>query len=540
MAISVPLFLVVAAGCTSPDRAFGDGSSGASSGASGSSGSGGSAGSSGSAGSAGSGGSAGSSGSAGSGGTGGSGGASGSSGSAGSGGTGGSSGSAGSSGSGGTGAVSGSAGSGGGTLAIGEVCGNSGDCAQGNCVDGVCCDSACTGSCESCIQIHTGVANGMCAPAIPGAPPHPGCNDEGASSCGHNGVCDGAGNCDFYPVGTTCGAQSCSGGQVTPPPTCDGGGSCVPSSPITCSPNPVCAGNACQGACTGDGDCNGTQYCDLSAGGTCKSKLPNGTSCSTAAANQCSSGLCVDGVCCGSACDTACKTCRAPGSEGSCVALTSADDASPSGICAGSFTCDGSGICRKKNGETCGGSSDCVSGFCVDGVCCNAACTDACRTCAGSGSLGFAPRSRTPKTTCRRASARARIRATEEAPAARPTGKSAAQAESVSLATASMVSAATPRAGQTATRATSRVQSALALRWLQGSPMVHVYRPAHAVARVTASNPRARHARAQVNARQVSASMASAATQRARVCVGLAQVPTRLVQPTVFAMSSTV
>src|SRR5450432_3829814 len=46
------------------------------------------------------------------------------------------------------------------------------------------------------------------------------------------------------------------------------------------------------------------------------------------------------------------------------------------------------GGARAVNGETCGCSSDCQSGFCVDGVCCDSACGDTCKRCDVQGSMG--------------------------------------------------------------------------------------------------------------------------------------------------------
>ena len=42
----------------------------------------------------------------------------------------------------------------------------------------------------------------------------------------------------------------------------------------------------------------------------------------------------------------------------------------------------------KINGQSCGSSADCGSGFCVDGLCCNTACTDLCQACDVSTSPG--------------------------------------------------------------------------------------------------------------------------------------------------------
>jgi hypothetical protein len=56
--------------------------------------------------------------------------------------------------------------------------------------------------------------------------------------------------------------------------------------------------------------------------------------------------------------------------------------------CAAGNYCD-AGTCTatKVMGATCGGNSQCSSGFCADGVCCDGACSGACQACnlAGSG-----------------------------------------------------------------------------------------------------------------------------------------------------------
>jgi PA14 domain len=75
---------------------------------------------------------------------------------------------------------------------------------------------------------------------------------------------------------------------------------------------------------------------------------------------ECTSGLCIDSVCCRSMCDGPCSTCAKMGSEGFC---TPADaNTSPRGMCPGSdmstcgFTgmCDGAGACQSYSaGVTC-------------------------------------------------------------------------------------------------------------------------------------------------------------------------------------------
>ena len=121
---------------------------------------------------------------------------------------------------------------------------------------------------------------------------------------------------------------------------------------------------------------------DVCADGGCN--RPVGTSCSVEA--QCTSGFCVDGVCCASACTGPCRSCNQPNMDGMCLAYQQGTD--PNRECTTGLTCNGVGSCgppptgSKAQGELCGAASECQSGFCVDGVCCGSACTDACRTCA--------------------------------------------------------------------------------------------------------------------------------------------------------------
>jgi hypothetical protein len=71
------------------------------------------------------------------------------------------------------------------------------------------------------------------------------CVDEGAASCGTNGLCNGAGNCQRYPEGTLC-AETCDGPSFTRK-TCDVAGMCSTSESTDCSPN-MCTVSGCQPA----------------------------------------------------------------------------------------------------------------------------------------------------------------------------------------------------------------------------------------------------------------------------------------------------
>lgn len=91
------------------------------------------------------------------------------------------------------------------------------------------------------------------------------------------------------------------------------------------------------------------------------------------------------GACCtNSDCTGLCKTCNA--SHG-CVAAISQDD--PNGRCAG--TCDGTGTCVSKKGQTCQTvAAGCVGGTTCspDGVCCDTACGASCMACDLPGFVG--------------------------------------------------------------------------------------------------------------------------------------------------------
>jgi MYXO-CTERM domain-containing protein len=113
----------------------------------------------------------------------------------------------------------------------------------------------------------------------------------------------------------------------------------------------------------------------------------NGSGCTAAFASHCSSGNCVDGVCCESAsCTGACKSCNVAGKAGTCVLATPGTQVP--GSCAGDLACDVTGNCRTSNGKACSSSSECASGFCVDGVCCNTGCTGTCVSCTQPGRTG--------------------------------------------------------------------------------------------------------------------------------------------------------
>ncbi len=291
--------------------------------------------------------------------------------------------------------------------AIGQACpGGAATCATGFCVDGFCCDTACNGLCLACAAaLQTpGGGDGMCFPAKAQTNPHnDSCPVNPPSTCGHDGLCDGGGQCANYPMGTSCAASACIVGNIATGFLCDALSACV-NDPIgvPCG-NYLCTNGSCPFACASNADCIDTAQCTM---GTCVPKptqLANGSVC--AGAGDCQSGICVDGVCCNAACAGQCEACDSAGAPGVCSAVSGAPHGMRSG-CAGSGTtcggqCDGvvpsqcaypgattscgssctndtqtSSHCDENGGCVAGASTDCPGGFACDGVTqCHTTCT---------------------------------------------------------------------------------------------------------------------------------------------------------------------
>ncbi len=127
--------------------------------------------------------------------------------------------------------------------------------------------------------------------------------------------------------------------------------------------------------------------------------------------SECSSGFCVDGVCCDRACEGTCEACGTPGLVGVCSPVSGAPrgtrdecemcaDGSCVGaplsageMCGASLECESEicvgGTCRGgENGDACASGDDCLGGICTDGVCCERACGSPCKACDVAGSEG--------------------------------------------------------------------------------------------------------------------------------------------------------
>ena len=243
---------------------------------------------------------------------------------------------------------------------LGATCMMAATCFSGNCVDGYCCNTACTGLCQACAGAQTGTMNGTCGPVTAGTDPGNECAAQMAATCGTNGFCDGAGACQKYSMGTSCGSQSCMGSTQTNASTCNGTGTCVSGGTTDCTPY-VCGATACKTSCTADSDCASGNYCN---GTMCDAKKANGQMCT--ASNQCTSSFCIDGVCCATACLGQCQGCATAGSVGTCTSLPIyTDDTNSTMTCAGTQTCSGTGTCKLKNGQNCNNNTDCASNNCV-------------------------------------------------------------------------------------------------------------------------------------------------------------------------------
>jgi hypothetical protein len=227
----------------------------------------------------------------------------------------------------------------------GAQCDNGVECASGFCANKVCCNTACNGACVAC---NLPQREGTCFPIDNDKPdPNSICRDEGATSCGRTGLCDGVGGCSKYMRDTQCLAASCSGNRLNTPGTCDGIGTCRPPGVQNCAPF-RCVNGACTRSCATHADCDTGIAC---VSGSCGKKL-DGQVC--AAPSECQSNQCVDGVCCESACTGPCRSCALPTSPGHCMHIAGGSP-DPRNMCTDQTAsscgtngrCDGTGACQK-------------------------------------------------------------------------------------------------------------------------------------------------------------------------------------------------
>ena len=295
---------------------------------------------------------------------------------------------------------------------LGISCAAGEECESGLCVDEVCCNTACSAICYNC-------ATGVCT-KITNSDDPPQCTDyntcdiygncrkKNGRSCNTGSEC-ASGNCqDSRCCNTACNqpCQDCTTGTCTPIQnqddvpncqgtyTCSATGLCLKRNGLGCFQSTECASGFCKDnkccptACTepcyncatgvcapvrdqpDDPECAITKTC--SSAGICQSKL--GQPCNEG--TQCISGFCKDGRCCQTACTDPCYSCN--NGDGTCTLIKNAED-SPE--CSGDQICNGSGLCKKKNGKDCIYDNECATNQCTDGKCCDTACSTACFSC---------------------------------------------------------------------------------------------------------------------------------------------------------------
>lgn len=262
-----------------------------------------------------------------------------------------------------------------GLAANGQACTSPGECASLKCVEGVCCNSDCTGTCQSCVNAKTGAASGTCASIKVGTDPDNDCAADAQSTCGNDGMCDGAGACRKWPSGTQCGSSCVNGTQTTL--GCSGTGVCSQAlSSKSCGGPPCANAQVCSTTCGAGSPCQAGFWCDA---GTCKAQLAKGSVCTSAA--QCSTGSCADGICCDQACTGLCQSCKAAskgyGADGDCGFVKDGVDVdaecavdSTNG-CGDDGACNGAGACRKRPAGTACGAAACQNAVTAAASSCN-------------------------------------------------------------------------------------------------------------------------------------------------------------------------
>ncbi|HEX3698439.1 MAG TPA: PA14 domain-containing protein [Polyangia bacterium] len=230
---------------------------------------------------------------------------------------------------------------------IATTCSSDDQCASGFCQQGVCCASSCTGTCRSCAV--PGKA-GACINVPAHGSSAGACTDDGQTSCKHDGLCDGAGNCEQYASGLTCGPATCTNANVVGISTCNGSGACVTGSSTSCKPF-ACDTNAmCKTTCTSNTDCVSPSTC---INGACGGGKSNGQTCGSGV--ECVSTFCSpQNVCCDTACNGTCVSCNITNSVGTCKNVTAGQSPAVAGqcmdqgmaTCGTNGSCNGSGACQ--------------------------------------------------------------------------------------------------------------------------------------------------------------------------------------------------
>lgn len=290
---------------------------------------------------------------------------------------------------------------------------------------GTCCETACTDACMACRGANktSGTGDGTCGARKINQYVGSACPPSDSTTCGNQGYyCDGAGACAKFDTNTYCGlSQTCQDGDTQANQQfCDGKGACAAQTTSDCAGSFICANNACKTQCFDDSSCVAGNYC-LSWNNpyyTCQPKKGIGQAC-TYYDSECSSGHCVDGVCCDTGCSGTCEACinsLTGQSTGSCKPITPSAGLQPdcytadvsscgqTGLCNGAGacqlyaantqcqdigscasqtsrsipdTCDGSGTCVDKGTQACAAGYSCQNGACNSQCTSDAQCASA-------------------------------------------------------------------------------------------------------------------------------------------------------------------
>jgi hypothetical protein len=269
--------------------------------------------------------------------------------------------------------------------ANGNACTAGSQCVSGLCVDAFCCNLPCNGRCQAC---DVAGAEGKCMPIKAGDDPDNECDIDPVATCGRDGSCDGQGACRRYAPGVQCKPGSCTGSMETEASTCNASGLCQTGATKMCQGGHTCMNGSCASMCNLDGECQNGFFCDGNK--TCQVKRPGGEPC--AAMNQCSSGFCVDGVCCNQICDQPCYACNLSGTVGTCNPVPDGMESGPTPECPAQDVstcgrvggCNGRGACRMVTTgtpcgpQTCSGSLEADTRHCNGVGACDPAATHDC------------------------------------------------------------------------------------------------------------------------------------------------------------------
>ena len=179
-------------------------------------------------------------------------------------------------------------------------------------------------------------------------------------SCGMTGVCDGAGACQLYAAGLSCGPAGCSNGSASMF-RCNGQGGCVLDS-ADCAPYTCASAEGCADSCANHEQCQVSAWC-LLPDGTCEPKGPTGQPC--AADVECQSAACVDEACAeGGGCIDDVTLELATGEQVNCTPYRCADSQCMTSCqsvldCASGLVCDANGVCLASAAPTPDSSGGC-------------------------------------------------------------------------------------------------------------------------------------------------------------------------------------